>query len=199
MSLKTFVVALSVASAMPLFSQVVPSATDRHLQLKIGAGFSDYYGDLTNATLIGGALWIDVVPPHLPQALDGLGLEIEARDVETSQNSPNEFGVFREATAGGGVTYTWHRYRTFRPYAKFIADLAGQNFNVRPFASFHHENQLAYAPGGGVDYALTHHLWLRGDYEFQFWPNPYSRPSWYLDPTGVSIGLLWDFRPLRGR
>jgi hypothetical protein len=109
MRLKTFVVALAITAAMPLVSQVVPSATDKHLQLKIGAGFSDYYGDFPNGRLIGGVLWVDFVPPHLPRALDGLGLEIEARGVQTSQTSPTEYGVFREATAGGGATYTWRR------------------------------------------------------------------------------------------
>ncbi len=198
MSLKTFVVALSVASAMPLFSQVVPSATDKHLQLKIGAGFSDFNGDLYNGYLLGGVLWIDGVPPHLPRALYGLGLEIEARGVQTAQNSPTEIGAFREATAGGGATYTWHHYRTFRPYAKFIASLAGQNFNIGD-KGYHHESQIAYAPGGGVDYAITRNLWVRGDYEYQFWPRPAPTPIWDLDPQGFSVGLLWSFSPLRGR
>jgi opacity protein-like surface antigen len=198
MRLKTFVVALAVTAAMPLSSQVVPSATDRHLQLKIGAGFSDYFGDLTNGRLIGGVLWIDFVPPRLPRALDGLGLEIEARGVQTGQTSPTDYGVFREATLGGGATYTWHHYRAFHPYAKFFADLAGQNFNIGDKA-YHHESQTAFAPGGGVDYAISRNLWVRGDYEYQIWPDPFSNHNWYLDPQGFSVGLLWDFRPLRGR
>jgi opacity protein-like surface antigen len=198
MRLKHVVVALAVTWAVPLFSQVVPSATDKHLQLKIGAGFSDYNGDLGNGKLIGGVLWIDAVPPHLPRALSGLALEIEARGVRTSQNSPSEYGAFREATAGGGAIYNWRHYRNFRPYAKFIANLAGQNFNIGDKA-YHHESQVAYAPGGGVDYAITRNLWVRGDYEYQIWPDPFSNHSWYLDPQGVSVGLLWDFRPLRGR
>jgi opacity protein-like surface antigen len=198
MSLRTFVAALSVIAAMPLFSQVVPSATDKHLQLKIGAGFSDYNGDLGNGQLMGGALWIDAVPPHLPQALYGLALEVEARGVQTNQNSPTEHGVFREATAGGGAIYNWRHYRNFRPYAKFIADLAGQNFNIGDKA-YHHESQVAFAPGGGVDYAISRNLWVRGDYEYQIWPDPFNNHSWYLDPQGISVGLLWDFRPLHGR
>lgn len=198
MRLKTLVAALSVAAAMPLFSQVVPSATDKHLQLKIGAGFSDYDGDLGNGRLIGGALWIDAVPPLLPRALYGLGIEFEARGVQTSQNSPTERGVFREATAGGGAIYTWHHYRTFRPYVKFILDLAGQNFNIGD-TLYHHESQVAFAPGGGVDYAITRNLWVRGDYEYQIWPRPAPTPIWDTDPQGFSVGLMWDFKPLRGR
>jgi opacity protein-like surface antigen len=198
MRLKTFVVALAVTAAMPLFSQVVPSATDKHLQLKIGAGFSDYDGDLRNGRLIGGVLWIDAVPPHLPPALYGLGIEIEARGVQTSQNSPTEIGAFREATLGGGAIYTWNHYRNFHPYAKFIGDLAGQNFNIGDKA-YHHESQAAFAPGGGVDYAITRNLWVRGDYEYQIWPRPAPTPFWDVNPQGFSVGLLWDFRPLRGR
>ncbi|MGO9338695.1 MAG: outer membrane protein [Terracidiphilus sp.] len=198
MRLKTFVVALAVSSAVPLFSQVVPSATENRLQLKIGAGFSDYYGDLGNGWLIGGALWIDGVPPHLPRALYGLGLEVEARGVQANKNSPTEYGVFRQATLGGGATYTWHHYRTFRPYAKFIVSLAGQNFNIGD-KGFHHDSQVAYAPGGGVDYAVTRNLWVRADYEYQIWPDAFGVPNWYLDPQGFSVGLLWDFRPLRER
>jgi opacity protein-like surface antigen len=198
MHLKTLVAAISFAVTIPLFPQVVPSATDKHLQLKIGAGFSDYNGDLGNGSLMGGVLWIDAVPPHLPRALFGLGIEIEARGVQTGQTSATEHGVFREATAGGGAIYTWHHYRTFRPYAKIIADLAGQNFNIGDKA-YHHESQVAFAPGGGVDYAITRNLWVRGDYEYQIWPSPAPTPIWDRDPSGFSVGLFWDFRPLRGR
>jgi opacity protein-like surface antigen len=196
MSLKAIVVALCVTATMPVFSQVVPSATQSGLSLRVGAGFSDYSGDLNNGQLIGGALWVDFTPPHLPEILHGLGIEGEARGVRANRSSPTAGGAFQQATAGGGPTYTWRRYRNFRPYAKFLVNLAGQDFNIGD-KEFHHESQIAYAPGGGIDYRITRNLWARADYEYQIWPDAYNTPHWTLDPEGITVGLAWDFRSSR--
>lgn len=198
MSLKAIATALCFASAIsictPLGAQVAPAATDRSLRLKVGAGFSDYAGDLNNGQLQGGTLWVDFVPPRLPSLLHGLGLELEARGVTASTTLPTQRGAFRQATVGGGPTYTYLRYPRLHPYAKFILDYAGQSFNIGD-KGYRFETQTAYAPGGGIDYRAYSNLWVRGDYEYQIWPDPFNNHNWYLDPQGFTVGIAWEFGP----
>ena len=174
-------------------AQVAPSATDSSLRFKVGAGFSDYQGDLRNGRLQGGALWLDFVPPRLPSVLRGVGVEFEARGITASNTPPTTFlSALRQSTVGGGPTYTYLRFPRFHPYAKFIMDYAGQSFNVGA-RGYHFETQTAYAPGGGVDYRAYRSLWVRADYEYQIWPDPFNNHNWYLDPRGVTVGLAWEF------
>jgi len=63
---------------------------------------------------------------------------------------------------------------------------------------------FAYAPGGTLEYHLTHHIAIRGDYEYQFWPSfagpPSVSPSGTvtehdsgLTPNGFSLGVSYRF------
>ena len=200
MNLKVAVAALIVTTfshCAPVNAQVAPSATQDGLRFKVGAGFSDYAGDLNNGQLQGGALWVDFVPPRLPSFLRGFGLEAEARGVTASNTSPAEPGALRQSTVGGGPTYTYLRYSRFHPYAQFIVSYAGQSFNLGEGGGEQFETQKAYAFGGGIDYRAYSNLWVRGDYEYQFWPDAFGIPSWYLDPHGVTLGLAWEFKARR--
>lgn len=64
---------------------------------------------------------------------------------------------------------------------------------------------FAYAPGGTVEYRLTHQISVRGDYEFQFWPS-FAGPASFnpntgtvvqhadgLTPNGFSLGVTYRF------
>jgi outer membrane protein with beta-barrel domain len=195
MSFNAIVVALALVAVAPVYSQVAPAATEGGLRLKVGAGFSDYLGDLSNGRLLGGTLWVDCNPAQLPPELHGWGLEAEGRGVHVGATSPAELGTFRQSTVGGGPIYTWIHYRNFRPYAKFLTDFAGQDFNVG-VATYHHETQVAFAPGGGIEYRAYRHIWARLDYEYQIWPKPFSNPNWYLDPQGITVGAAWDLGSL---
>ena len=140
---------------------------------------------------MGGALWVDFKPPKVPRLLEGLSLEVEAREVSVPENSPTEVGTFRQATVGGGPMYTWLRYKNFHPYAKFIASYAGQKYYIYS-PKYHFETQTVYAPGGGVEYRVFRDLWARADYEYQIWPDQYGHSDWTLDPQGVTVGLSYD-------
>jgi hypothetical protein len=135
---------------------------------------------------------VDSSPTRLPLSQHGLGLEAEARYVTVGQVSPTAGGIFHQGTAGGGPTYTLRGFGRIRPYAKFIISFAGQNFYVGGAKNYRHDTQMAYAPGGGVDYRVFSHLWARADYEYQIWPNPFSNPNWILDPQGFTVGAAWD-------
>jgi hypothetical protein len=60
-----------------------------------------------------------------------------------------------------------------------------------------------YAPGGTIDYRLTHRLNVRADYEYQIWPS-FEAPTTYvgatpvahngpLTPNGFSVGVTYRF------
>jgi len=198
MRLNAIIGALFIAASVPAFSQTAPTATAGGMRFEAGAGFSDYNSDLGDRQLKGAALWADGYPAQLPGYLRGLGLEAEARVVRTRQLSADEIGSFRQSSIGGGPTYSWNRFHNFRPYAKVLVNFAWQDFYVGAQV-YRHESQIAYAPGGGVEYRAYRNLWARADYEYQIWPNPFNNPGWYLDPQGFTVGLSVDMRALHRR
>lgn len=63
---------------------------------------------------------------------------------------------------------------------------------------------FVYAPGGTVDYHLTHRVSIRGDYEYQVWPSFVGPPTTLpngtlfihdhgLSPNGFSAGVAYRF------
>jgi hypothetical protein len=62
---------------------------------------------------------------------------------------------------------------------------------------------FAYVPGVSLAYRLTHHLSLRGDYEWQVWPSFAESPTYNsttgtvqqnnngLTPNGISVGVVY--------
>jgi hypothetical protein len=199
MSLKAIVVAVTIIAAIPVVSQVAPSASEGRLPWRIGGGFSDFNTGLDPDRLLGGALWVDCTPTALPLFLNGFGVEAEARYVTVGQTAPLSVGIFRQGTIGAGPTYTVRRFRNFRPYVKFLINFAGEEMNL-PYrgAIYRRETEVAYAAGGGVDYRLFSHLWARGDYEYQAWPNTLGNPNWILDPNGFTVGISWTLGSMHG-
>ena len=186
---------LFVSTAIPAFSQVGPEGRGGGLPLSVGAGVSDYDVDWGHGRMMGATLWIDAQPVPLPRILNGLGVESEARDI--SLNRPNTVpSNFRLDTAGGGFTYHLNHFRNLKPYAKFEVDYGSIDWN-NPDPRFKHETRNVLAPGGGLDYRILRSVWLRADYEYQSWPDiDKLRPnsSHILDPNGLTIGALYDFR-----
>ena len=203
MRLKAIFAALSIIAAIPVFSQVVPAATEGGWPIKVGAGFSAFNGDWGSGRMVGGALWIDYSPTQMPAILHGWGLEVEARDIRNGQSADyfrniqalRQEGTFRQDTVGGGPIFTWLHFRNLHPYAKFVADFAGQDFNIDA-PHYHHETQAAFAPGIGLEYRAFRNLWVRADYEYQIWPDQFNNHDWILDPQGITVGLSCDFRHL---
>jgi opacity protein-like surface antigen len=195
MRLRLVIAGLFLTVTFPLFSQVVPAATGSGgLPLSIGAGYALYNTDWGNSYMGGGALWIDWDLSRF-SILRGFGIEAEARDI--SLNRPNTVpSNFRLDTAGGGFTYHLNHFRNLKPYAKFEVDYGSIDWN-NPDPRFKHETRNVLAPGGGLDYRILRSVWLRADYEYQSWPDiDKLRPnsSHILDPNGLTIGALYDFR-----
>jgi hypothetical protein len=93
----------------------------------------------------------------------------------------NRLDLWSRVGVGGGWITT--------PYYPAAGSLKGSYF--------------AFAPGGSIDYRVTHRLALRADYEYQFWPSfagpPTITPTAVklnnggLTPNGFSLGILYRF------
>lgn len=182
-----FTISLSVLTASRLVAQAAPAAETGGLTLAVGAGLSDYDVDWGYGRMLGGTLWVDAEPPLRPVWLHGLGAEIEARDISPNHSSTQPSN-YREDTLGGGVTYTVHRYRSIRPYGKFLASYGSMDFETSS-PTYSHDSRTVYAPGGGLAVDLHRNFWARVDYEYQFWPQLLGRTT---DPQGFTFGVMYD-------
>jgi Outer membrane protein beta-barrel domain len=100
------------------------------------------------------------------------------------------------------------RYRPYRrgPVSFWVKTLFGGGWITTP--NYPEVGSLKgsyfmYAPGGTVDYRLTHRISLRADYEYQIWPS-FQAPTTYsgvtpephngpLTPNGFSVGVTYRF------
>jgi opacity protein-like surface antigen len=183
----------SFAAVSPAFSQTVPAAHEGQLPFSIGAGASNIDVDWGKNRMYGITVWAQWRPgPLLPRMLDGLGIDAEARDVNYGRGSalPSNF---RQDTAGGGPMYTWHHFRNFQPYGKFLFGIGSIDFHVHdPY--YTHDTRTVYTSGGGFNYRIIDHLWVRADYDYQMWPDLLYKT---LDPQGFTLGATYDFRNVR--
>lgn len=183
-------IAVLVTTVMPVYSQVSPAANLGGVPIVIGGGFSDYSIDWGPGQRMEGiSAWADWYPNRLPAVLNGLGIEAEGRDIDFGR--PSGIPRMRQDTGIGGAIYTWNRYRNFRPYAKYLFGIGSIEFP--PSGTYLRDTFLVLAPGGGVEYHVWQHVWIRGDYEYQFWHHTFGNTD--LTPIGISIGASYDFRP----
>lgn len=181
---------LFLAATLPLSSQTVPAAEEGHLPFTVGAGYSNFGPDWgPNGRINGGTFWLDWHPGFVPRVLDGIGVEAEARDLSLGGPANPPFDL-RFDTAGGGVIYTWRHYNRWRPYGKYLVEFGSMDFNIGS-PTYRHDTRTVSAPGLGIEYHLIRGLRVRGDYEYQFWPNMFGPNS--LNPNGFTIGLMYDF------
>ena len=192
MRMKLIVASLLLAAAFPASAQVVPAAEKHGLPLVVGVGFSDFNSDwnygVRGGRLAGGTVWADWNFYGAPSFLHGLGIEAEARDLNYARtgNVPN----MRQDTAQIGAIYTWRHYQRVHPYAKYLAGLGSIDFqHTDPHYS--HDTRTVYTPGGGVEYRAWRNVWVRGDYEYQFWTDFFRHHT--MNPNGVTLGVSYDF------
>ena len=195
MRLKLFatpILALSLSFVRPAFSQVAAAAYQgRSLPITVGAGVSTMNIDWgANNRMIGGTLWIDYFPAQLPPILNGLGIDVEARDVNYDRPAalPSNF---RQDTVAGGPIYTWNHFRNFQIYGKGLIGFGSFDFRVTQNPNYTHDTRTVYAPGGGLLARAYKNLWFRADYEYQFWPNLLANTD---NPQGFTVGAVYDFR-----
>jgi hypothetical protein len=187
---KLILVALFVAAVLPVYSQVLPAARQGGVPIVVGAGMSDFSIDWGPGKRMEGVSgWVDWYPYHLPAALQGLGLEVTGHDI--SFGVPAGFSRMRQDTVEGGPIYSWNHYRNFRPYVKYLVGVGSIDFP--PSGSYSHDTFGVFSPAGGLDYHAWQHVWIRGDYEYQFWHHTFGPND--LTPAGFTVGVSYDFRP----
>src|ERR1035437_1040588 len=161
---------LFVCAAYSALAQTVPAATEKYLPFAIGAGFSGYNPHYGHGHLLGGTLWIDYTPNRVPRLLRGIGIEAEARDLNYGRSSSQPPNL-REDAAGGGVIYSWPRFRDFRPYGKFLMGFGNTDYGSKITQARGHDSRNVTSMGGGVEFRAFRSVWVRADYEYQSWPD----------------------------
>jgi opacity protein-like surface antigen len=187
-----------VLAAFPVYSQVAPAATERTFPIAVGVGLSGYDPTFGSGLLIGGTLWIDYTPNRLPKMLNGLGVEVEARDLSLNQSSSQPPNL-RIDEANGGVIYSWRHLEKLRPYGKFLMGYG--NIDAMQGAARKNDTRTITTLGGGVDYRLYRNIFARGDFEYQVWPDYWKQvtPATSLTPHGFTVGASYDFGYSRSR
>jgi len=124
---KLIFAALFVATVLPVYSQVSPTASQGGVPIVVGAGFSDFSIDYGPGKRMDGiTAWVDWYPNRLPAVLNGLGIELTGHDIDYAR--PAGIGTMRQDTGEGGAIYTWNHYRNFRPYIKYLVGIGSIDF-----------------------------------------------------------------------
>jgi len=186
--------AFFVCATYSAFAQAVPAATKGRSPWAIGAGISGYNPDYGHGHLLGGTLWIDYTLTTVPSFLQGLAIEAEARDLNYDRSATLESNL-RQDTAGGGLIYSWRHFAKFRPYAKLFEEY-GNTDEGEKNGPRNHDSRNFLAGGGGVEYRIMPHIWVRADYEYQSWPDFFfigNVPTGRLNPQGFTVGAIYHF------
>jgi len=191
MRLKIVLAALFLTASISALGQVAPAATrEAGLPLSVGGGVTLMYLDWGGGRkMIGPVIWADWNLSHMPRILDGLGIEIEGRDI--AYEKPASIPRMRQQTFGGGAIYTLRRFQNIHPYGKFLIDYGKLDFKVSNPAYFT-DSRTVFVMGGGAEYHLRGHFWVRGDYEYQAWPKLFQGLH-TLDPQGITLGASYKF------
>jgi len=196
------VIFISVAGTA--LSQTVYHAEEGKLPLSFGGGvsnFDPYFAQAplpNDVALAGSGLgrmwgatgWADAGIRFGPAWLHPFNLEMQYRSTFAG-SSANHQNVL-ENNYGGGVTYTWSHFPNFHPYAKYIVGYGTLSFNPIPYPGhppYSQDSRVTNSLGGGLEYRLTRHIWVRGDYEYQLWGRFLGVPE--FSPQGFTIGAMY--------
>lgn len=194
--LKVLSALLVMSPAISVFSQVVPEVQEFGLPMRVGVGYSNYGSDWHALTgsgsaegrLGGPAAWIDFDVPKLPPAWSGFQIEVEGRDLGFNRTGNDP--TLRQYTFAGGINYAWRYDSAFHPYVKFLSGVGSIDFQS-PTPTYRKDSRAFYAPAGGIEVRGYKRIWIRGNYEYQFWPDFFGHRT--LSPHGFTVGLFYDF------
>jgi len=153
-------------------AQVVPAADAGGMTISAGGTASYYYVGYGERKLLGATAFFDT------ETHRHIGVEGEARFLEFQQKAN-----VHDETYLIGPRYSFHAMGKFYPYVKGLVGFGEFNF---PY-NYATGSYLVIAPGGGIDYRLSHRVRLRlADIEYQYWPQfTYGA----LPSYGVSSGI----------
>jgi opacity protein-like surface antigen len=207
MRLKPFLglalVLLFSCAANRVNAQTEPAATEKRTPFAVGVGFSGYNPDYGHGHLLGGTVWMDYYPSRVPSFLQGIGVEIEGRDLNYGRSSTQPTNL-REDVVQGGVIYSWRHFRKIRPYGKFSEGYGNTDYSAVSGGrlGYFHDSRTIFSGGGGFEYRAFQYVSVRVDYEYQSWPNFFkhpatqthpARPAGRLNPQGFTVGAVYHF------
>jgi hypothetical protein len=185
---KLFLVAILLAVVPTVIAQVVPSAMQGgSIPIVTGGGYSNFTMDWGPGHRSHGiTAWVDAYPFH--GVVRNLGIEAEGRTSRWGNPVPS----LREDTGQFGAIYSMSRFSMIHPYAKFLGGIGSMDFPPSTNApNYTHDTFTVTSIAGGADFQLYQHIWIRGDYEYQWWHQVFGST---LTPNGITIGAHWDFR-----
>jgi hypothetical protein len=169
-----------LAASASAGAQVAPSAVGGNATLWVGgegSSFNPAYDSVNR--LEGPGAFVDF------NFTRKLGIEGEARWLHF-----NGDGGETQSDYLGGVKYRLYRFHKFSLNAKFLLGGVWINYPLNIGTG----SYFAYAPGGYIDYRLSRHLAIRGDYEYQILPSAPGfpgEPSNGLKPSGFTVGIAY--------
>jgi hypothetical protein len=175
--------AIFLALAGAAQAQVVQSADAGGARLSVGGTASGYYLGYGELKIFGASAFVDA------DTLRRFGVEGEARwltyHLKADQVGP---GADEHATTYlAGPRYHLNLGR-FHPYVKALVGLGQFNY---PY-NYAQDNDLVIAPGGGLDFRLSHRVSLRAaDFEYQLWPQfHYGQMSSFGLSSGIRVRIF---------
>jgi opacity protein-like surface antigen len=184
---KLVLAALIILSSLPVVAQVAPAARISGLPIGVGVGLSDYdldYGQ--DRRMLGLSAWANYELFH------GLGVEAEGTTIQWDK--PEALTRMRQDTIKGGPIYKFRPIAGIHPYVKYLFGLGSIDFpSDDPF--YTHDTYKMSAFGGGVEYRVWRHVFVRADYEYQRWPKYHSVNA--LTPNGITLGATYYVRSER--
>jgi opacity protein-like surface antigen len=202
LAVRSILAVLFTVAAFPIFSQTVPAAWQGETPISVGGGvsgfdpdYSEFGPDYGQGRMLGVTGWVDYVPHWSLKRLYGLGVELEGRDINYHRSSSQPANLRQDTLMGGGI-YSLRRYQKFRPYGKLLFGLGNTDYgSLTTPERRYNQSRIVLGLGGGLDYRLYRHLWVRGDYEFQRWPDFYYNGTRFarpLNPQGITLGVSYD-------
>jgi opacity protein-like surface antigen len=183
----TLLCLLALATAIPgrLRAQALPAASGPGGYVSVGIGASDYHFQYGERYLAGIMAYTDINPVWR------YGIEGEVRSLRYNTNE----GVTETTYLAGPRIVIFPG--PLRPYVKL---LAGAGRYSLPFG-FATGTFFTYAPGAGLDYALTDSVAIRViDFQYQvstrFQASPYE-PESNLINYGISAGISIRLNPIQ--
>lgn len=174
-----------MCSGSGLIAQVAPAAKVGGLPIGISVGVSDYDLDYGPGRRMQG-----LVARAGIGLFHGLGVDVNARTL--FMNTPPQLTRMQQTTYLAGVFYEAPGFWRLRPFAR-----AGAGLGVIEFPSanplYTRDSYTVYAPSAGAEYPITPKVFVRAEYEYQFW-RQYQGPK-YLNPQGYTIGVTYYMRP----
>jgi len=193
--LKLVLAVFLVCTASSALAQAAPSADETNTPFSVGLGFSGFtFPSFGTGHILGATLWAKYTPIRIPWILHGIGLEGEARDLNFGRSS-NLLPVVRSDIAAIGPVYTWQHYRDVHPYARAQIGYGNADYPTTVHPRYHQSRTLTCA-GAGVEYRVSRSVWVRADYEYQFWADFFKHPGTTIPPgqwhpQGFTVGAMY--------